>query len=217
MADKRVAAAEPLPPRVAEPLAAAPGRPPAAEERWDAVVAADADWGRSDGRRWRLVGGRLAGVRAAGAAWAGVRLDDVWCAACDFANADWTAGVLRRVDARDCRFTGANLSECHLADCRLTGCRLGQLAAHAAVFSRCLFDRCDLREADFDGADLRGAVFRHCDLRHARLARARLDGTDVRGSDLAGLSADPARLRGLVIDPSQAADLIATAGVVVRP
>jgi uncharacterized protein YjbI with pentapeptide repeats len=195
---------------------AAVARPPGTDDVWHAVSAVNVDWTTSDARGWRLIGGRLARVRAAGSRWVGVRWDDVSADACDFANGDWTGGVLQRVDLRDCRFTGANLSECRLTDVRLTGCRLGQTAAHAAIFTRCLFIDCDLRDGDFEGADLRGATFRRCDLRNARLAGARLDGTDLRGSQIAGLWVDVTKIRGVIIDPSQAADLVAVAGVSVR-
>lgn len=59
-------------------------------------------------------------------------------------------------------------------------------------------------------------VLNDCDLRLARLTSARLAGADLRGSNLEGIEAGPGDLHGAIIEPMQAADLIALLGVTLR-
>lgn len=157
----------------------------------------------------------LTRVRAAKGRWRDLRLRDARCTTCDFANADWTGAVLKRVELVDSRLTGANLSECKFTDVRLTRCKIDNAAFHRSVFGPAQFEECDFRGADFESADLRGVIFRRCDLRGARMAGVRAAGMDLRGSSVEGLQADEQALRGAVIEPVQAADLIGIFGLVV--
>jgi uncharacterized protein YjbI with pentapeptide repeats len=78
------------------------------------------------------------------------------------------------------------------------------------------FEHCALREASFDGSDLSGVVFDHCDLSGADFRNAKLKGADIRSSTITDLKVTGRDLAGLIVDPSQALQLIQLFGVVVR-
>jgi len=56
-------------------------------------------------------------------------------------------------------------------------------------------------------------MFRDCDLRNSRFPGASLDEADLHGSQIAGMHVDANELRGTIIDPSQAADLVSLFGL----
>ena len=158
----------------------------------------------------------LTKIIARAACWRDLHLTDARLTLCDLANIDCVGAKMRRVELLDGRLTGANLSESRLTDLRVANCKADAAWFGRAVFERARFERCDLRGANFEGADLRGVVFSDCDLSFARLTSARLDNADLRGSNLQGIEAAPGDLRGAIIEPTQAADLIALLGVTLR-
>ena len=155
----------------------------------------------------------LTKVIARAARWRELQLTDVRLTGCDLANIDCVGAKMRRVELLDGRLTGANLSDSRLSDLRVANCKADAAWFTRTVFEHARFERCDLRSANFEKADLRGVVFNDCDLRLARLTSARLAGADLRGSNLQGIEAGPGDFRGAIIEPMQAADLIALLGV----
>jgi uncharacterized protein YjbI with pentapeptide repeats len=73
-----------------------------------------------------------------------------------------------------------------------------------------------LREVSLREADLRGVTFTACDLQAADLRGAKLAGADVRGCQVEGVQLTAPDAEGLVIDPSQAADIAGALGLRVR-
>ncbi len=70
-----------------------------------------------------------------------------------------------------------------------------------------------MREANAEMAMFIGATFTAA--RFERRGHAR--GTDLRGSSIAGVTLDLGRLRGLVLDPAQAMDVVEQMGVTIKP
>jgi uncharacterized protein YjbI with pentapeptide repeats len=103
-----------------------------------------------------------------------------------------------------------------LEDVRFAGCTFDLAVLHRWVLESVVFESCTLREADLERAELSRGVFRGCDLRSARLAGAKLEGTDLRRSNLVGITADADAMRGAVVEPVQAMDLLHIFGLDVR-
>ena len=141
------------------------------------------------------------------------RLRDATLRACDLSNTRCTDLVATRVELRDCRLVGIDVSGATLRDIRCTDCQISLARAFGTTLERCWFESCDLRECDFDEATLAGVVFRNCDLRQARFASSRLGQTDVRGSRVEGIVVHPDLLRGAVIAPEQANVFAAAMGL----
>lgn len=145
------------------------------------------------------------------------RLRDATLRACDLSNMRCTDLIATRVELRDCRLVGIDVSGATLRDLRCTDCQISLARAFGTTLERCWFENCDLRECDFDEATLAGVVFRSCDLRQARFASSKLDQTDVRGSRVEGIVVHPDLLRGAVIAPEQADVFAAAMGLRVEP
>ncbi|MEM8758280.1 MAG: pentapeptide repeat-containing protein [Planctomycetota bacterium] len=145
------------------------------------------------------------------------RLRDVSLHACDLSNSVCTDLSATRVELRDCRLTGLDVSGGTLRDVRCIDCQIRLGRAFGTKLERCWFENCDLREADFDEAALKGVIFRGCDLREARFVSSRLGQTDLRGSRVEGIAVNPDLLRGAVIASEQADVFAAAMGLRVLP
>ena len=155
---------------------------------------------------------RLAGVTLRNAVVVDARFAD-----CDLAGGQWDRAHLGRVEIDGCRLVGAAFPRATFSDLRMREVN-GEMAMFiGAAFTAARLERCNFRGASFQGADLRGAVFRDCDLRTADLSDAKLDGADLRGSQIAGVGMDLGRLRGLVLDPAQALDIVQQMGITLQP
>jgi uncharacterized protein YjbI with pentapeptide repeats len=138
---------------------------------------------------------------------------DVVFSASDFANATLRKTYFERVEFSSCRLLGLSAPDCRAKDVVLTECNCQFAHFRFSTFQSVVFDHCDLQDADFQGSDLRGVRFSFCDLRRAQLSAAKLGGADMRGSDLTGIQMNPQDVRGAIIDPIQAADLVPLLGV----
>ena len=92
--------------------------------------------------------------------------------------------------------------------CDLSEASVDQLAASEAKLS----------EASFHAARLRRLALDRCDLSRATFFRTSLSGVDLSTCDIAGLrvSSDLRELRGAVIDPDQAAELMGLLGIKIK-
>ena len=145
------------------------------------------------------------------------RWRDVRFLACDLANADWYKTSVRRVEFLGCRMTGFKAPEGGFEDTTFHECQARLAQFRFATFKTVRFESCDLADADFQGADLSGVVFAGCDLSRAELSGARLVGADLRGAQIEGLRVGPPELRGAIVDPLQALELVRLLGVIIAP
>ena len=145
------------------------------------------------------------------------RLRDVTLRACDLSNLACIDLSVARVELRDCRLVGIDVSGGLLRDLRCVDCQISLGRAFGTSLVRCWFECCDLSECDFDEASLSGVVFRGCDLRRTRFVSSRLGETDLRGSRVDGIAVNPDLLRGTLIAPEQADVFAAAMGLRVEP
>jgi uncharacterized protein YjbI with pentapeptide repeats len=112
----------------------------------------------------------------------------------DWANRRSPGLALLRVEARRCRFTGAELGESTLTDVALDECRLDLVGLRFAKLRRVVFRDCRMSGCDLYGATLEDVLFERCELREATFSSARVERVELRGCDLAGvLGADALR------------------------
>ena len=86
-----------------------------------------------------------------------------------------------------------------------------------AKFKNAVFEDCVLDEADFYQADLTGTIFSGCVLNAAQFQGTKLLKTDFRSSKIEGIKVDPMSIKGAIIDPAQAIDLVHMLGVTITP
>jgi len=115
---------------------------------------------------------------------------DVWLTGCVLAGVQAFAGVLRRVNFRNCKLDSVNFRDCSLTDVA--------------------FEDCVLQDADFGGAKLTRVRFGGSTLSEADFTKVTCADVDLRGATLgvgssgeAGIRAGYDSLRGTRIDTSQ--------------
>lgn len=86
----------------------------------------------------------------------------------------------------------------------------------AARLRQVRFTECDLTEAALNDCRLDGVAFEGCTLRSTEFSHTPLRGIDLRQSQLGDLRLTVDDLRGAIVAPSQALDLLPLLGVVVR-
>jgi uncharacterized protein YjbI with pentapeptide repeats len=111
-----------------------------------------------------------------------VVVDDV-----DWANRQVRGMVLRRVELRRCRLTGAELAEAVLSDVAFVDCRIDLVGLRIAKLERVVFRDCRMAECDFYEASLTDVLFEDCELREVTLSGVKLKRVELRGCDLTGL------------------------------
>lgn len=105
----------------------------------------------------------------------------------DWANRQAPGIVLRRVELRGCRLTGAELAEAKLSDVSFVDCRLDLVGLRLAQLERVVFRDCRMTECDLYGASLTDVLVERCELREATFGGARLERVELRECDLAAL------------------------------
>lgn len=105
----------------------------------------------------------------------------------DWANRQAPGIVLRRVELRGCRLTGAELAEAKLSDVSFVDCRLDLVGLRLAQLERVVFRDCRMTECDLYGASLTDVLVDRCELREATFSGARLERVELRECDLAAL------------------------------
>jgi uncharacterized protein YjbI with pentapeptide repeats len=155
-------------------------------------------------------------VRASQCNFDNLKLLDTVHSSCDWANALWNHAHINRCILNGCRMTGFTAADAKFENTRFTNCKLDLTVFHRTEFTSCSFEDCVLHDSSFEEAILKDVRFKNCDLRQSRLVRAKLQGVDLRGSMLQGLQAEPRDVRSILIDPSQAIDLIYLLGVKVQ-
>ena len=145
-----------------------------------------------------------------------LHLLDVQLDTCDLSGVDGEHARLQRVAFNDCRLVGVLLLEARCEDIVFHNCTLESAIFASATLKAARFENCVLREAAFTEADLTNAVFQRCDLTHADLRGSKLSGADFRGSIIDGVQAGAPELKGAIIDPTQAVQVVNLLGLIVK-
>ncbi len=145
-----------------------------------------------------------------------LRLVDVQLDTCDLTGTIGEQARWHRAVFNGCRLLGAQLLEARCEDVVFHECTLEGAIFASTIFKAARFENCNLREVIFTEADLTNVVFQRCDLTQADLRGSKLGGTDLRGSLINGVQAGAAELKGAIIDPTQAVQVVSVLGIVVK-
>jgi uncharacterized protein YjbI with pentapeptide repeats len=144
------------------------------------------------------------------------RFYDVRASGCDFSGADWEKARFRRAEFNGCRLMGVQLLEAQFEHVSFKECNLEGALFVSSAFKTARFENCNLRGSSFEQADLSGVIFRRCDLAQTNLAAAKLPGADFRGSLLSGVIMRSEDIRGVLIESSQAIQVVGLLGVIIN-
>ena len=127
-----------------------------------------------------------------------------------------TSPLMNRVEFVGCKLLGAALPDATLNHVRLERCNGRYLNLSGSRLRQVRFTECDLTEAALNDCRLDGVAFEGCTLRSTEFSHTPLRGIDLRQSQLGDLRLTVDDLRGAIVAPSQALDLLPLLGVVVR-
>ena len=159
---------------------------------------ADADLIGRDAHGLQLIESRVQEVDLARAVLRRATLRDVVITGGDWANIDAPETIIRRVELRGLRLTGAVLAAAKIQDACFIQCRLDLCSLRFATLDRARFEDCRMEEADFYEAALNSVAFVDCDLSRATLAKATFQRCEMRGCELSGINGAD-RLRGVTM------------------
>jgi uncharacterized protein YjbI with pentapeptide repeats len=125
-------------------------------------------------------------------------LRDLAIAGGDWANIEAAETVIRRVELRGLRLTGAVLAAAKIQDACFTQCRLDLCSLRFATLDRVRFEECRMEEAHLYETTLKSVAFIDCDLSRATLAKATFERSEMRGCELGGINGAD-RLRGVTM------------------
>ena len=134
---------------------------------------------------------------------------------CDLSGSNWDKARFQRVLFKDCKLFNTQFLEANFENLLLQDCKADHAVFALAHFKAARMDKCSLKGASFVEADLRGMVFHECDLTGADLRNAKLEGVDFRTAIIDGIQVGPQDLKGVLIQPTQAVQVVGLLGVQV--
>lgn len=145
-----------------------------------------------------------------------LRLRDVRLENCDISAAFLERCRLRRVEFVNCRLLGVQMLAAQLDDVLFKECNLEGAVFASAEVKSLRFEKCMLKNATFEDADMDGVTIDQCDLSYADLRNVKTKNADLRGSILGGMQIDAQTVKGIVISPEQAIQMVSLLGVIVE-
>lgn len=143
---------------------------------------------------------------------------DVLFSGCRFVRCDLGRSWLNRVDFRSCSAPGLSFLKGRLSGVSLVDSQLAYADFSETTVDQLVASETKLSEASFHATRLRRLALERCDLSRATFFRTSLSGVDLSACDISGLrvSSDLRELRGAIIDPDQAAELIGFLGIKIK-
>ena len=188
--------------------------PLAPGDRWSGLSLSGAARGDARAARWDEIearAARLGAVNWEGASWSDCRFES-----CDLSHLPGARLSVTRAEFDGCRARALECNASDWSDVTFRNCNLSGTNFRGSRWKRARFEGCDLGQSDWNGADARGLVFQNCDLRGADFNFCQLAGADWRTCQSEGVSLGAASLRGLIVEPVQAAQLARILGLDVR-
>lgn len=140
---------------------------------------------------------------------------DVLFTGCRFISCSMARAHLRRVDFRSSQALGLNLAESHLEGVSFDECQLRYADLSETAVRGLRARNASFAEGSWRSSTLRDVEFRDCDLTRLELAGTSLAGIDLSACAIGGftLSKGLRELRGCIIAPEQAVDIVGHLGV----
>jgi fluoroquinolone resistance protein len=174
-------------------------------------LVATRDWSGRDAAGIQLAECHLEGVSLDEAKLQCAGIRDVVVDGGSWANVDATGAVVKRVELRNTRLTGAAFANAKIEDVVFVECRLDLASFRFAKLAYVRFEDCLMTESDFYEAAIKSSIFSSCSLAGASLAAVTFADTELRGCDLTAIG-NAERLRGARMtlgDLIQSADTLA--------
>lgn len=143
---------------------------------------------------------------------------DVKFAACDFSNCNFEETYFDRCRFEECKCMGINLSESVIKNTLFKESGLQYAVFDKSKITDSGFCNVDFTEGSFSEVNLKGFTAKDCNFIKSNFFKTSLKNIDFSSSELILpiLSSPPEELRGSIISPNQALDLIELWGIKVK-
>ena len=143
---------------------------------------------------------------------------DVCFQNCDLSNSRFRGAFFERCQFLSCKAVGVDMSDTRFKNVAFRQTRLQYAFFDKAKMSDVLFDEIDFTESSMIEASLKNFTVRDVKFIRNNFFKTPLSGIDLSQSDLVApvVSMPPVELKGAIISPAQAADLIGLWGIVVK-
>lgn len=145
--------------------------------------------------------------------WIETRFED-----CDLSGAEFTDGYWENSLCRSVKGIGLRMSDSYLADTVFEDCLLRYVDLSRSKWKGGALLRCDLREGFLNECKLIRFRIEGCDLTRTEIVKTMLSGLDLSDCEIDGLicSDSLAELRGALIDPGQAVNIVRRLGIKIK-
>lgn len=143
-------------------------------------------------------------------------LADVIFEGCDLSNMNFSETSLRRVVFRHCRLIGTDCSLSSFQHVKMEGCRCSYLNLNGASIRHVLLSSCDFTDAAMNDCRINGLQLSEDILVHTEFLGTQLKDLDFSDSTLQGISVNPQSVPGMIVNASQAVELVSLLGIVVK-
>src|SRR5690625_3016501 len=145
-----------------------------------------------------------------------IDLTDVVFENCDLSNADFMGANIHRVEFRDCKMLGINLSESSLRNVLFDHCILNLSAFGFSSLRQVRFDDCSLKNADCYECKFTKVSFDQSDLNDVNFFNTPLKGIDLSPAQFERLSVSLEDLAGCEVSKDQAIGFAAMIGLKIK-
>lgn len=174
------------------------------------------DGGRYVGTRLRRV--VFQNCRFSGADFTRCELIETRFVDCDLSGADFSESFWENSLCRSVKGIGLRMSDSYLVDTTFEDCLLRYVDLSRSKWKGGALLRCDLREGFLNECKLLRFRFEDCDLTRTEIVKTPLSGLNLSDCTIDGLicSDSLSELRGALIDPVQAVEIVRRLGIVVK-
>lgn len=143
-------------------------------------------------------------------------LADVIFDGCDLSNVNFSESGLRRVLFRHCRLVGTDCSLSSFQHVQMEGCRCTYLNLNGAVLKHVSLSACDFTDASVNDCRVSDLRLSENVFVHTEFLSTPLKDLDFSDSEMHGISVNPQSVSGMIVNASQAVELVSLLGIVVK-
>ena len=134
---------------------------------------------------------------------------------CDFSNARWPECRFERVEFRNCKLLGTDLTASLWRHVLMQEVNGEYANFTEGGIQTLLFSHCELANASISDCAWKSLQFQHCNLTSCELLHTSLKGLDLRSCQLSGLKLAGPELQGAIVTSFQAVELARFLGIVI--
>lgn len=134
-----------------------------------------------------------------------------------FSNYNFSGSVFYRCTFERCQLLGTVFSENRWKDTKIIASRCEYIHCNKAILENIMITDTNLKEAFFQDVSIKnGLTFIRCDLSMADFSETSLADVDFSASDFDTLVFSPHLLRGVILEPFQAAQFMLLLGAIIK-